>query len=465
MVPGGFVMNPDDTISNYRSIDGKIPRNIEAEMYVLASLILYAEVYENIVEINLNFDDFFDERHQYIFRAIKELKEDNKPVQIISVTEKLNVDKVLSKAGGSEYISSLLDQVPTSAFASYYAEIVKKKSTLRKLIYTSSEIISKSYDNPEDVRVLLDEAEKKILDINQEVFSSSFSHIKDVVNETIQHIMTQKRREGELSGIPTGFSDLDEKTDGFQKSELIIIAARPSAGKTAFALNTAANMALRYQKGVGIFSCEMSKNSLMIRMLCSEAKVNQLMLRKNMISAQDQQKLAAAAEKLYETNIVFDDTPNIPVLELRSKARKMKKEYHVDIIMVDYLGLVSLGNEMGTSIPRHEQIAYISKSLKSLARELEIPVVALAQLNRNVESRGGDEGPRMSDLRDSGSIEQDADLIMFLHRKNLLGEGDTDIRQLIIGKNRNGPTDIIELAFLKNFTKFQLSEKTTFDGG
>jgi len=438
-----------------------IPFNLEAEVYVLSSLILFEDSYDKLTETTLRSDDFYDSRNQIIFKTIQYLKNENKPIQLVSITETLKSEKNLDKAGGAEYISSLTDKFPTSAYISYYIEIVKKKSMLRKLIYISNDIIAQSYDDPEDVKILLDQAEKNIMDINQDLSSGSLKVISEVISDAISKIVNKQHNDGEMSGVPSGFFDLDEKTDGFQKSELIIIAARPSVGKTAFALNLLMNIALRAKKSVGFFSCEMSTDSLSIRMLCSEAKVNQTLYRKNMLTNQDRNKISQVAETLYETKIVFDDTPSISILELRSKARKMKREHNIDILFIDYLQLISFGSELNSSIPRHEQIAYISRSLKSLARELDIPIVALAQLNRNVESRGEDSQPKMSDLKDSGSIEQDADVIMFLHRKASKDgqSGETEPRELIIGKNRNGPTDIIELVFIKAFTKFQLATK------
>ncbi|HPO49340.1 MAG TPA: replicative DNA helicase, partial [Spirochaetota bacterium] len=287
-------------------------------------------------------------------------------------------------------------------------------------------------------------------------------------SESINEIMAFKTKQGELSGIPSGYPDLDEKTDGFQKSELIVIAARPSMGKTSFGLNLATNAALKFNKKIGVFSCEMSKSSLVRRMLCSEAQVNELFLKKGMFNKQDEDRIVRSAAKLYETTIIFDDTPNIPILELRSKARKMKKDYDVDMILIDYLQLITVGDELGKSTPRHEQIAYVSRSLKGLARDLNVPVIALAQLNRGLENRGDDSKPRLSDLKDSGSIEQDADVIIFIHKEQQKEEGqqfnkDVDNREIIIGKNRNGPTDTIKMVFLRNFTKFQSATKETFE--
>ncbi len=436
------------------------PQNIDAEIYLLASILIDNESFDKISSFKVATDDFYDERHRDIFRAILELRKESRPVDTITLREKLISMGLLDKVGGSEYVSSLTDRVPTTANIEYYSEIVKSKSMLRQLIYVSKDIIVKSFDNPNNVKSLIDEAEKRIFDINQDIYATSLTPIAKVLSESINDILNTKNKQGELSGIPSGYPDLDEKTDGFQKSELIVVAARPSMGKTSFGMNLATNAALKFKKKVGIFSSEMSKSSLVRRMLCSEAMVNELFLKKGLFSKQDEEKLVRAAGKLYEASIVFDDTPNIPILELRSKARKMKKDYDVDIIIIDYLQLVTVGDEVGKNTPRHEQIAYVSRSLKGLARDLNIPVVALAQLNRGLENRGDDSTPRLSDLKDSGSIEQDADVILFIHKEKSKEDGeqaakDVENREIIIGKNRNGPRDTIKMVFLANYTKFQ----------
>lgn len=446
------------------------PQNIEAETYLIASILMDNQSFDKISSFKIGQDDFYDERHRNLFKAILELRKTNKPIDIITLREMLKSLNLLEKVGGSEYIASLLDKIPTTANIEYYSEIVKSKSMLRQLINVSSDVISRSMSNPQDVKSLIDDAEKKIFDINQDVYSTSLSPIAAVLKESISEIMNTKNKQGELSGIPSGYPDLDERTDGFQKSELIVIAARPSMGKTSFGLNLVTNAALKYNKKIGVFSCEMSKTSLVRRMLCSEALVNELALKKGLFSKQDEDKIVRSAGRLYETTIIFDDTPNIPILELRSKARKMKKDYDIDMILIDYLQLVTVGDEMGKSAPRHEQIAYISRSLKGLARDLNVPVIALAQLNRGLENRGDDSKPRLSDLKDSGSIEQDADVIIFIHKEMQQQKEDTpqnkdiDNREIIIGKNRNGPTDTIKMVFLRNYTRFQSITKENYEG-
>jgi replicative DNA helicase len=443
------------------------PQNVEAESYLLASILIDNQSLDKITMLKINADDFYDDRHKNIFKAALELKKLNHPIDLITITEILKTLNLVEKSGGFEYVSSLIDMIPTSANTEYYAEIVKSKSMLRQLIHVSSDIISKSMESPGDVKSLIDDAEKRIFDINQDVYSSSFTDIKKVLNETINEIMNMNKL-GELTGVPSGYPDLDEKTDGFQKSELIILAARPSMGKTSLGLNIASNASLKHNKKIGIFSCEMNRSSLVRRMLCSEAKVNDQRLRRGMASSMEREKIVNAAERLYDKTIVFDDTPNIPILELRSKARKMKKDYDIDLLLIDYLQLVTVGDEVGKNAPNHEKVAYVSRSLKGLARQLQIPIIALAQLNRNVESRGEDSRPRLSDLKDSGSIEQDADVILFIHKPDVPGGDDkkdnsTDIREVIIGKNRNGPTDTVRLIFLKDFTSFQSSTKESME--
>lgn len=452
-----------------------LPHNLEAEINLLASLLIDSKIFDDLIEQRIGVKDFYDERNQSIFIGIENLKKDSKPVDLITLTETLKKLNLYERSGGASYISSILDRVPTSANAKYYAEIIKNKSMARELIRISQEILTRSLDSSTDIKNLIDESEKKIFDINQDLYTSSISHIREAITEEFKKIMTNKSRKmGTYSGVPSGFTQLDELTDGFQNSELIVIAARPSMGKTAFALNIATNAAFLGKK-IGFFSSEMNKSNLTRRMLCSEARVSQEKVLKNIYTKQEEDFLVKAAEKLYEVTIVFDDTPNIPILELRSKARKMAKDYKIDMLIVDYLQLLTVGDEISKNTPRHEQIAYISRSLKSLARQLNIPVIALAQLNRNVETRGDDSQPKMSDLKDSGSIEQDADIIIFIHRekeskdkeKSTTEEEDmakksVDIRVITIGKNRNGPQDSFKMLFHKKFTRFESITKDYF---
>jgi len=433
--------------------------------------LIDSKIFDDLIEQKIGIADFYDERNQAIFYGIEELKKEAKPVDLITLTEMLKKLNIYEKAGGASYISSILDRVPTSANAKYYAEIVKAKSMARDLIRISQDILAKSLDPSTNIKDLIDESEKKIFDINQDLYTTSISHIRDAITEEFKKIMANKSRKmGTYSGVPSGFTNLDELTDGFQNSELIVIAARPSMGKTTFALNIATNAAF-LGKRVGFFSSEMNISHLIRRMLCSEARVSQERVLKNIYTKQEEDFLVKAAEKLYEVTIVFDDTPNIPILELRSKARKMAKDYKIELLIIDYLQLLTVGDEISKSTPRHEQIAYISRSLKSLARQLNIPVIALAQLNRNVETRGEDSPPKMSDLKDSGSIEQDADIIIFIHKDKEKTEGekeedaakkDVDIRVITVGKNRNGPQGSFKMLFHKKFTRFEGITKDSF---
>ncbi len=443
----------------------KTPHNIEAESYLIASLLIDPDSFERLLSLPYEFssEDFFDPRHRHIFYAVEQLKKRNAPIDIITLTDEINNLKLIDKVGGVEYVSTLLDRIPTSANVEYYGEIVKNKSMLRKLIHVCNDTITKTLDDPSDVQVLIDEAEKNIFDINEEKHSASISHIKKNLYEIIEQVSQTSNKAGEISGIPSGYYTLDELTDGFNRSDLIVIAARPSMGKTSIALNMASKAALKFNKKIGIFSCEMSKNSIVKRMLCSEASVDQSRMRKGILKNDEIERLIHVAEKLYDTTIIFDDTPNISILELRSKARRMVKDFSIDAIYIDYLQLITVEDSMRKS-PRHEQIAYVSRSLKGLARQLNIPVIALAQLNRDIESRGDDSRPRLSDLKDSGSIEQDSDLIIFIHKAKTSEEyhnfgENSELREILIGKNRMGPTGVINMVFVKNFTRFELLKK------
>ena len=442
-----------------------LPHNVEAEACLLASLLIDSESFEKLYsfDFRLSSDDFYDKKHQYVFYAMEELKKKNAPIDIVTLTDEIKNTNTIDKVGGAEYITSLLDKIPTSANIEYYAKIIKTKSMLRKVISVCTDTISKSMENISDVQLIIDEAEKNIFDINEEQHLSHIVHIKKNLYDILEHASKTSGNVVEISGVPSGYFQLDELTDGFQPSELIVIAARPSMGKTSFALNIATKSAIKYKQRIGIFSCEMSQKSLVKRMLCSEANVDQTRMRKNILKQEEIERLVRGAERLYDTTIIFDDNPNIPILELRSKARRMKKDYSIDALFVDYLQLITVEESMRRS-PRHEQIAYVSRSLKGLARQLNIPVIALAQLNRDIEARGEDSRPRLSDLKDSGSIEQDADLVIFIHKAKTSDAyqnygSDAEVKEIIIGKNRMGPTGLVNMVFKKNITKFELFKK------
>ena len=450
------------------------PHNIEAEQYLIASLLIDEDALPQIEEVRISENDFYDNQLKLVYQGIMKVHNNNKPIDIITVTDALTEMGLLDKVGGSTFVSGLVDNHPITANVKYYADIVKNKSILRQLISINTDIATKCYEESYEVKSLLDEAEQKVFAINESAFSGKLGRIQDHLQYIINDIMQKKNNPTDIgiSGISSGYPKLDEMIDGFQKSEMIIIAARPSMGKTSFAMNIAVNTAIKNKTKVGIFSCEMSAESITRRILSSESRVNERFMRNGKFQKQQEDYIIHAAGQLFETSIYFDDTPNIKLGELKTKARKMVHDYQVEMIIIDYLQLITLGEEIGRNAPRHEQVAYVSRNLKQLARQLNIPVIALAQLNRNVEEREGNSRPKLSDLKDSGSIEQDADVIMFIHgnkeKKSSDDENDqsqqnAEPRELIIGKNRNGPTGIVPLVFLKDYTRFESATKEDFN--
>ncbi len=432
------------------------PYNLEAEQSVLGSMLLSKDAITVAAE-QLQVQDFYKESHKKIFEVIVRLYEDREPVDLITVTEALRSAKILEQIGGATYLTALTEIVPTAANISYYCKIVEEKALIRRLINTTSEILSMAYDQQNEVEDLLDEAERRIFEIAQKRRVENFHHIKEILFDTFERIEQLYNSEGGITGVPTGFPDIDEKTSGLQPSDLILIAARPSMGKTAFALNIAQNAAIRYKVPVGIFSLEMSKEQLVQRMLCAESNVDSHKLRTGKLDEEDWPRLARAMGPLSEAPIYIDDTPGISSLELRTKARRLKAEKGLGLVIIDYLQLMS---GRTASENRQQEISEISRSLKALARELSVPVVALSQLSRAPEMRA-DHRPILSDLRESGSQEQDSDVVAFLYRDDYYNP-DTDkknIAEIIIAKQRNGPTGTIELVWLPKFTKFASLER------
>ncbi|NLU10430.1 MAG: replicative DNA helicase [Tepidanaerobacter acetatoxydans] len=432
------------------------PYNLEAEQSVLGSMLLSKDAITVAAE-QLQAQDFYKESHKKIFEVIVRLYEDREPVDLITVTEALRTAKILEQIGGATYLTALTEIVPTAANISYYCKIVEEKALIRRLINTTSEILSMAYDQQNEVEDLLDEAERRIFEIAQKRRVENFHHIKEILFDTFERIEQLYNSEGGITGVPTGFPDIDEKTSGLQPSDLILIAARPSMGKTAFALNIAQNAAIRYKVPVGIFSLEMSKEQLVQRMLCAESNVDSHKLRTGKLDEEDWPRLARAMGPLSEAPIYIDDTPGISSLELRTKARRLKAEKGLGLVIIDYLQLMS---GRTASENRQQEISEISRSLKALARELSVPVVALSQLSRAPEMRA-DHRPILSDLRESGSQEQDSDVVAFLYRDDYYNP-DTDkknIAEIIIAKQRNGPTGTIELVWLPKFTKFASLER------
>ncbi|QSQ08684.1 Replicative DNA helicase [Koleobacter methoxysyntrophicus] len=427
------------------------PQNIEAEQSVLGSMLLEKEAILSASEI-LKGEDFYKESHKKIFEVIIDLYDKNEPVDLITVSEELRKRNALEEIGGITYITALANSVPTAANVAYHAKIVKDKSIMRKLIHVSTKLVSMGYEEGRDVEEVLDEAERMIFEIAQRRSMEGFASIRDVVIETFDMIEQLYKNKGRMTGVPTGFLDLDEMTSGFQPSDLIIIAARPSMGKTSFALNIAQYAAIREKVPVAIFSLEMSKEQLVQRMLCAEAHIDSHKLRTGNLDEDDWPKLARAMGPLSEAPIFIDDTPGINIMEMRAKARRLKAEKGLGLILIDYLQLMQ---GRGNSENRQQEISEISRSLKALARELRVPVVALSQLSRAPEMRQ-DHRPILSDLRESGSQEQDSDLVAFLYRDEYY-HPDTDkknIAEVIIAKQRNGPTGVIELVWLDKYTKF-----------
>ena len=433
------------------------PHNIEAEQSVIGGILLDNDVLPGVLEI-LKGDEFYRAGHRTIFSAVIALFERNEPCDFVTLTDLLKSQKKLEEAGGASYLASLVDRVPSAANASQYARIVKEKSMARALISRATEIVATGFDSSLRVEDLLDQAEQAIFRVSEDRINPSFSPIKAVVKQSIKTLEQLYDRREMVTGVATGFADLDQLTSGLQPADLVIIAGRPSMGKTALALNIARNAAVDAETPVGIFSLEMSKEQLGMRMLCSEARVSSHRMRSGFLSERDWPRLTRAAGTISEAPIFVDDTPAISALELRAKARRLKRDQNLGLVIVDYLQLMrgSHGSER-----REQEISQISGSLKALAKELNLPVVALSQLNRRVEERH-DKRPQLADLRESGAIEQDADVIAFIYRDEVYHEetAEPGLADIIVGKQRNGPTGTIKLTFLKEYTRF---EKRAFD--
>ncbi|ABS60522.1 replicative DNA helicase [Fervidobacterium nodosum] len=433
-----------------------VPANIEAEQALIGSILIEPEKLDNIVSI-VSSSDFYDQRHRYIFSVIEQLHDEGLPIDIISVCDRLRNQDLLDKIGGELYVAQLADSVPTSAHAEIYAQIIRDKAILRELIAAGSQIVQNAYT---DVAVdeILDEAERLVFRIAESRATKTYIDVKSALTEVFEHLEELREKHlkglgGLVTGIPTGFKKLDEMTSGFHRSDLIIIAARPSVGKTAFALNLAKNMALVGEASVGIFSLEMSREQLIQRLLCMESLVDLQKVRRGWLSDDEWKRLVQGASKLMKANIIVDDESNLEPRVLRAKARRMKKEYNVDAIFIDYLQLMNLGDRRDS---RQQEISEISRSLKLLARELDISIIALSQLSRAVEQRE-DKRPRLSDLRESGAIEQDADVVIFLYRDEYYKKQHVDLpheTEIIIGKQRNGPIGTVTLMFNPSFTNF-----------
>jgi replicative DNA helicase len=428
------------------------PQSIEAEQAVLGAIFLDPSALTLASEILIP-EDFYRASHQKIFHAMLRVADKGEPVDLVTVTAELADTQQLEEVGGVSYLSELADAVPTAANVEYYARIVEEKSVLRRLIRTATSIAQDGYTREDEVDVLLDEAEKKIMEISQRKHSGAFKNIKDILVQTYDNIEMLHNRKGEVTGIPTGFTELDRMTSGFQRSDFIIVAARPSVGKTAFALNIAQNVATKTNENVAIFSLEMSAQQLVMRMLCAEGNINAQNLRTGRLTPEDWGKLTMAMGSLSNAGIYIDDTPSIRVSDIRAKCRRLKQESGLGMVVIDYLQLIQGSGRNREN--RQQEVSEISRSLKALARELEVPVIALSQLSRSVEQRQ-DKRPMMSDIRESGSIEQDADIVAFLYRDDYYNKDseNKNIIEIIIAKQRNGPVGTVQLAFIKEYNKF-----------
>ncbi|MCR4376101.1 MAG: replicative DNA helicase [Acidobacteria bacterium] len=434
-----------------------LPHNLEAEKSVLGAILINNQAFNQAAEV-IDSDDFFRDAHRRIFEKMVVLTDRNEPVDFVTLKDELTRSGELDEVGGPAYVSALTDGVPRSANVEFYARIVKEKSTLRRLIQSANEVLVRAYDAEEDADTLLDEAERSIFSIAEGRMRSGFIKLSDLVANGYEMLETLQNSRGLVTGVPSGFVELDEMTSGFQKSDLVIIAARPAMGKTSFVLNIALNAAMEAGKTVGIFSLEMSKEQLFMRMLTSEARVDAHRFRGGFLGEQDYDKLTAAFARLHDAKVFVDDTASAGILEMRAKSRRLKLEHGLDMLIVDYLQLMQ---GRGKFDNRQQELASISRSLKILAKELEIPILALSQLSRATETRA-DHRPQLSDLRESGALEQDADIVMFIYREEMYKTGDDQPRpevegvaEIIVGKQRNGPVGSINLAFLKQYTRFE----------
>jgi replicative DNA helicase len=430
------------------------PQQIEAEQSLLGGIMVDSSGLPPALEI-LKGDEFYKEAHRIIFTTIQDLFEQNEPIDILTVTNLLDSRKQLESVGGASYIAALTDIMPTASNVGAYAKIVSEKAVLRKLIQAANEILSFAYGGGKSSEEILDSAEASIFKVAERRIRNSYFPLKEVIKKNIEAIERYQEYRESVTGVPSGYKDLDKLTAGFQKSDLIILAARPSMGKTAFGLCLTRNAAMESGVPVGFFSLEMSKEQLAMRLLCSEARVDSHKIRTGFLSRQECGKLLQAAGLYMDVPIYIDDTPGISTLELRAKARRMMADQGLGMIVVDYLQLMR-GRD---SVERREQeISEISRSLKGLAKELDIPVIALAQLNRKVEERT-DKRPMLSDLRESGAIEQDADVIAFIYRDEVYSKGackEPGIAEIIIGKQRNGPAgETVKLAYINTYTRFE----------
>ncbi len=451
---------PATSPSSSQTLENTLPHSQEAERAVLGAILIDNQLFDQAAGV-VSMEDFFLPGHRQIFAKMAMLSASGQPLDLITLTDLLKREGMLEEAGGASSIASLMDGVPRSSNIEHYARIVKDKALLRKLIHSSNTILMRGLAAEESPGELLEDAEKAIFEISQERIRQGFVELQHLLPETYKHIETLYERKELVTGVSSGFIDLDHMTSGLQSTDLIIVAARPGCGKTSFALNIAQHAAIAQRKTVGLFSLEMGAQQLVTRLLCAEARVDSHKVRSGRLAKADWKELARALNHLSQARIFIDDTPGISILELRSKARRLKAEHDLDLLVIDYLQLMSGKSGDGQRFEsREKEIANISRSLKGLAKELNLPVIALSQLNRAPEQRRGNHRPQLSDLRESGSLEQDADVVMFIYREDMYKkpedlDEESGVAEIIIGKQRNGPTGTVRLAFIEQWTKFE----------
>ncbi len=433
-----------------------LPHNLEAERSVLGAILLHNDAFNLAAEV-IDSKDFYRDAHRRIFDKMVKLVERGDAVDLVTLKDELGKSGEIDEVGGPAYIAALVDGVPRSTNVEHYARIIKEKATLRNLIFSANKILANAYHAEDEADAILDEAEREIFAIADDKVREGFVSLRELAQSSLDTIEKLHSRKELITGVPTGFIDLDEMTSGFQRSDLVIIAARPSMGKTALALNVAQHVGTKTDMTVGVFSLEMSKEQLFLRMLTAEARIDAHRLRGGFLGERDWGRLSEAIGTLSEAKIFIDDSPGVGVLEMRAKCRRLKSEHGLDMVIVDYIQLMQ---GRGRFENRTLEVASISRSLKGLAKELNVPVVALSQLSRAPESRS-DHRPQLSDLRESGALEQDADVVIFIYRddayadKNMPPADSQGVAELILGKQRNGPTGVVKLAFIREFTRFE----------
>ena len=430
------------------------PHSDEAEQAVLGSMLSSSKAVDKAFEKKLKSEHFYKNSHSLIYTAMEKLNKDNEPIDTVSVVDLLTKRNHLKKAGGAYYVSGLIELVPTTAHVERYIKIVLEKAILRNLIFLANDISKEAYNDSQDVEDILETVQKSIFSITQDALQKDFEKLDPVLVKTFDKIDKIAAHRGAVIGVPSGFHELDQLTTGFQNGDLVIIAGRPGMGKTSFALNVMRNAAIDSNKKIGFFSLEMASEQLAMRLLCSEARVDSNLVRRGDLPKSKYKNLSLAVGPLSDSDIYLDDTPALGILELRAKARRLKNDVDIDMIIVDYLQLMQGPKGVES---RQQEIATISRSMKALAKELDVPIIALSQLSRAVEQRSGSHRPQLSDLRESGAIEQDADVVIFLFRKWLYTKEPEDDgkAEIIVAKQRNGPTNTVEAAFINRYTRFE----------